>query len=115
MIAKAPKVDRSGLYELHAGICQALANAKRLEIIDRLREGEMSVTELTSALQVSQSNLSQHMALMRQKGIVLARREGTNVYYRLANPKILKACNLMRQVLLEHLEAGAELAQTART
>ena len=105
---------KPSLYELHASICQVLANPKRLEIIDRLRAGEKSVSDLATALEVSQSNLSQHMGLMRQKGIVLARREGTNVYYRLANPKILKACDLMRQVLLEHLEAGAELALTAR-
>lgn len=105
---------KPSLYELHASICQVLGNPKRLEIIDCLREGEKSVTELTSAIEVSQSNLSQHLALMRQKGMVLARRQGVNVYYRLADPKILKACDLMRQVLLEHLEAGAELAQAAR-
>ncbi|MBI4316662.1 MAG: ArsR family transcriptional regulator, partial [Chloroflexi bacterium] len=48
---------------------------------------------------------------MRQRGIVAARREGLNVYYRLGNSKITTACDLMRQVLLEHLEAGAELAR----
>ncbi len=105
---------KPSLYELHASICQVLANPKRLEIIDRLRDGEKSVTELASAIEASQSNLSQHLALMRQKGLVLTRREGLNVFYRLADPKILKACDLMRQVLLGHLEAGAELAQAAR-
>ena len=101
----------SQLYELHASICQTLANPKRLEVIDRLRDGEHSVTELAEAMKISQANLSQHLAVMRQKGIVATRREGLNVYYRLSNPKIIKACDLMRQVLLEHLEAGAELAR----
>ncbi len=101
----------SQLYELHASICQTLANPKRLEVIDRLRDGEQSVTELADAMKISQANLSQHLAVMRQKGIVATRREGLNVYYRLSNPKIIKACDLMRQVLLEHLEAGAELAR----
>lgn len=101
----------SQLYELHASICQTLANPKRLEVIDRLRDGEQSVTELADAMKISQANLSQHLAVMRQKGIVDTRREGLNVYYRLSNPKIIKACDLMRQVLLEHLEAGAELAR----
>ena len=101
----------SQLYELHASICQTLANPKRLEVIDRLRDGEQSVTELAEAMKISQANLSQHLAVMRQKGIVATRREGLNVYYRLSNPKIIKACDLMRQVLLEHLEAGAELAR----
>ena len=99
----------SQLYELHASICQTLANSKRLEVIDRLRDGEQSVSELAEAMKIGQANLSQHLAVMRQKGIVATRREGLNVYYRLSNPKIIRACDLMRQVLLEHLEAGAEL------
>ena len=103
------------LYELHASICQTLANPKRLEIITHLRNGEKSVTELTGAMQISQANLSQHLGLMRQKGIVVARREGLNIYYRLSNSKIIQACDLMRQVLLENLETGAVLVKATRT
>ena len=100
------------LYELHASICQTLANPKRLEIIDRLRNRELSVTELAGVLEISQANLSQHLSLMRQRGIVTTRRDGLNVFYKLSNPKIIQACDLMRQVLVEHLEAAAELART---
>jgi ArsR family transcriptional regulator len=99
------------LYKLHAAICHTLANPKRLEVIDKLRGQELSVTELAKALEISQANLSQHLALMRERGILTTRREGLNVYYSLSNPKIIQACDLMRQVLLEHLEAGAELAR----
>lgn len=99
------------LYKLHASICQTLANPKRLEIIDKLRIGDMSVTKLAEVLGISQSNLSQHLAIMRQKGIVTTRREGLSVHYRLSNPKITQACDLMRQVLLEHLETSTELAR----
>jgi ArsR family transcriptional regulator len=102
------------LYQLHARICHILANPRRLEIIDTLRTREMSVTELAGALEISQSNLSQHLALMRQRGILASRREGLNVFYSLSNPKITQACDLMRQVLLEYLEAGAELAHNNR-
>ncbi|MEW5828259.1 MAG: metalloregulator ArsR/SmtB family transcription factor [Chloroflexota bacterium] len=102
------------LFELHANICQTLANPKRLEIITHLRDSEKTVSELTEAMQISQANLSQHLALMRQKGIVTARREGLNIYYRMSNPKIIKACDLMREVLLENLESGAVLVGTAR-
>ena len=56
--------DRT-LYAMHALICQTLANPKRLEIIDTLREGERSVGDLAEALEVSQSNVSQHLAVMR--------------------------------------------------
>ena len=103
------------IYKLHAGICHTLANPKRLEIIDKLRTRELSVTELTEALEISQANLSQHLSLMRQRGMVTTRREGSNIYYSFSNPKIIQACDLMRQVLLEHLEDGAELARKEST
>jgi ArsR family transcriptional regulator len=102
--------DRN-LYKLHASICHTLANPKRLEIIDKLRVGELSVTELVEALEISQSNLSQHLSVMRQRGIVTTRREGLNVFYRLSNSKITQACDLMRQVLLENLEADVAVAR----
>lgn len=102
--------DRN-LYKLHASICHTLANPKRLEIIDKLRVGELSVTELVEALEISQSNLSQHLSVMRQRGIVTTRREGLNVLYRLSNSKITQACDLMRQVLLENLEADVAVAR----
>ena len=102
--------DRN-LYKLHASICHTLANPKRLEIIDKLRLGELSVTELVEALEISQSNLSQHLSVMRQRGIVTTRREGLNVFYRLSNSKITQACDLMRQVLLENLEADVAVAR----
>lgn len=108
-------MNKKNLYKLHAGICHTLASPKRLEIIDTLRERELSVTELATALEISQSNLSQHLALMRERGILTARREGLNVFYALSNPKIIHACQLMREVLLEHLEAGAELARNEAT
>lgn len=102
------------MYELHARICQTLSNPKRLEIIDCLRDGELPVSSLAEQTNISQANLSQHLAIMREKGIVIARREGMNVYYQLSNPKIIQACELMRQVLLEHLETCGELAETSR-
>ena len=102
------------LFGLHASICQTLANPKRLEIIARLRAGEKTVTELAEAMRISQANLSQHLALMRQKGILLARREGVNIHYRISNPKIVRACDLMRQVLLENLETDVRLVRASR-
>jgi ArsR family transcriptional regulator len=98
------------LYELHASICHTLSNPKRLEVIDCLRDGELPVTKLAELTEISQANLSQHLAIMREKGIVIGRREGINVFYRLSNPKIIHACDLMREVLLERLAEDAELA-----
>jgi ArsR family transcriptional regulator len=98
---------------MHAAICQTLAHARRLEIIERLRKGEQTVGDLAEALGISQPNVSQHLALMRRAGIVVGRREGLNIWYRIASPKIVRACALMREVLMENLEAGGRLAEAA--
>ena len=91
------------LFVLHAEICKTLANPKRLEILNALRGGEASVAEMVRTLRLPKANVSQHLAVLRSRGVVKARREGLNVYYRVANPKIIRACNLMREVLMEHL------------
>jgi DNA-binding transcriptional ArsR family regulator len=98
-------------YTLHANICQTLAHPKRLEVVDRLRGWEMSATALAEALEVSQPNLSQHLTLVRQKRIDASRRARQDVYYRLASPKIVKACDLMREPSVEHLGIGLALAR----
>lgn len=103
------------LFQLHAQVCQALANPKRLEILDALRSGERSVGELTEVLDIRKANVSQHLAVLRAKGIVVARREGQTIFYRLATPKVIQACDLMRQVLLEHLEHSGRLARSVRS
>ncbi len=91
------------IYEIHASICQCLANPKRLEIIHILGSREMVVTDLAEKMGITKANLSQHLAIMRDKGILKSRREGTNIYYSLANPKVIQACDIMREVLFEHL------------
>ena len=99
------------LYELHASICKALSHPKRLEILDYLRDGEKHVKELAAALDISQSALSRYLAAIRSTGIVVPRRDGQNVYYRLSDPRVIEACDAMRDVLLQYLEAGGQLAE----
>jgi len=102
--------DRS-LFDLHAQICQALGNAKRLEILEALRQRERSVGELAAVLGIRKPNVSQHLMVLRAKGIVAARREGQAIFYRLTSPKVTQACDLMREVLLERLKQGARMAR----
>ena len=99
------------IYEVHASICQCLANPKRLEIIHILDTREMPVTELADKMGITKANLSQHLAIMRDKGILKSRREGTNIYYSLANPKVIQACDIMREVLFEHLRERERLVR----
>jgi ArsR family transcriptional regulator len=96
------------IYELHAGICKTLANAKRIEIINLLRSGEKPVGWLLEKTGLSKANLSQHLSIMRQQGIVKARKAGLNVFYRISNPKIVRACDLMREVLFEQMKEKEE-------
>jgi ArsR family transcriptional regulator, virulence genes transcriptional regulator len=100
------------LWEMQADICQTLANPKRLQILNLLQKGEFSVGAMVEALKVAKANLSQHLSVMRQKGILATRREGTMIYYRLATPRITEACKIMRQVLLEVLVAKEAFSQT---
>ena len=97
------------LLELQARICHILANPKRLEILYTLADGEMTAGELARAVDTTTANLSQHLALMRQYGLVESRKEGLNVYYRLALREILEACQAVRNVLLEYLRRSAAL------
>ncbi len=100
------------LWEMQADMCQILANPKRLQIINLLKWGELSVGALVKAMGVAKPNLSQHLSVMRQKGILSTRREGTTIFYRLAVPNITEACEIMREVLLQALSAKSERLQT---
>jgi len=99
------------LYEMHAGVCASLANAKRIEIIDLLQDGEKKAGTLAREMGINKANLSQHLQLMKSKGILLSRREGVLNYYSIANPKIVTACQLMREVMMDQLENISKLQQ----
>ena len=94
----------NNIFILHANICKTLANPRRLEIIAALRDEEFTATQLTQKIHISKANLSQHMSILIEKGVVLSRREGINVFYKLSDERITKACDLMRDVLIKNLE-----------
>lgn len=98
---------RDEIYQLHAQICRALADPKRLLIINELREGEKSVGELVAALGLSQANVSQHLGVLREKLLVTPRRDGTTIYYSLPNPKVVQAFDLLREVMADLLAEQA--------
>jgi len=107
------------IFELHADVCRTLSNPKRLKILNALRDGEMPVSQILAKMgRIGKANLSQHLAVMRQKGVVATRREGNLIYYRISSPKIIQACDLMREVLFEQLAGKGALflryAESAR-
>lgn len=92
------------LYQMHASICKTFTAPVRLMIIGQLKDGQKTVSEIEQILGIRQATLSQHLAVLREKGIVVSERQGQNIYYKISNRKILKACQLMKEVLLEQIE-----------
>ena len=100
------------VYTIHAEMCKVFSNPTRLKILNLLRDKEMSVTELTEKAGLSQSNISQHLSIMKSKEIVIAERKSKNVYYKLTNPKIIKAFDIIREVLIEKLKKNEKIIKT---
>ena len=99
------------LFRLKAELCKTFADPKRLMIINELRAGERSVGDLVAKLGSPQAVVSRHLAVLRNRGIVVARREGTSMYYRLANPRIVEACDIVHSILMDNLARDRELAE----
>ena len=85
-------------------MCKVFSNSTRLEILNLLRDKQLSVTELIEKTRLSQANISQHLSIMKSKGIVISDRKGKNIYYKLTTPKIIKAFDIIRDVLAERLK-----------
>jgi ArsR family transcriptional regulator len=86
------------LRDRSAAVARALADAKRLCVVERLADGERSVSELSRDVGCQVPNMSQHLAVLRSAGIVASRREGNTVFYRLADQSVLEVYRLLQQV-----------------
>ncbi len=101
------------LFLLHAEVCRTLGHPTRLRIVYLLGQGELPAGELAVRAGVSPANVSQHLAALRAAGIVEVERRGNRLFYRLASREVARACDLMRQVLLERLERETRLLGAA--
>ena len=97
------------IYAYHAEMCQVFSHPKRLEVINILRDGEMTVSELAQRLGLTVGNLSQHLSMMKERHILLSRKEGNMVYYRIMNPKLIRCFDMMREMLFEQIRQDAAL------
>ncbi len=107
MLAPAEKQ----VLRLQSEICKTLSHPKRLEILHELRDGEKTVGELCAATGLRQANVSQHLALMRHHKMVVERRVGNAVFYRVADKRINKACDIMREVLIHRASEDSKLVR----
>jgi ArsR family transcriptional regulator len=105
------RASNDEIFRLHANVCKGLGDPKRLLIINALRDGERSVSDICEELGIPQANISQHLSILRDKGLVKARKDGQRVHYTLSSPRIVEAMDLLRQVMVESF---GELAQVVR-
>lgn len=101
----------SQLFELHADLLKSLAHPRRLEIIQLLQDQELPVTDIHTMLDLPQANISQHLMILRDFDILKTRREGKQIYYQLTDPKILQACELIREFLIDHHQIDSNIPE----
>jgi ArsR family transcriptional regulator, virulence genes transcriptional regulator len=100
------------LYRMKAELCKTFADPTRLMIISELLTGEKVVGNLVETLGLPQPLVSRHLAVLRERGIVVSRREGASVYYRLSDPKIVEACDLVHNILLNQIANNRKFADS---
>ena len=97
MVTEAPTI-REDVHQRSAVIGRALSDPKRLCVLESLANGEVSVSDLSSVVGCQVPNMSQHLAVLRAAGLVTTRRDGSTVYYRLADPRVLEAYRLIQAI-----------------
>jgi len=91
-------IDQEEDIQQAAHAIKAIAHPLRLKILCVLNDQEMIVQDIVSHVGTSQSNISQHLAILRDKGVLAARKEANRVFYRIGDPRTLKLVGLMRDV-----------------
>ncbi|PIR17035.1 MAG: transcriptional regulator [Deltaproteobacteria bacterium CG11_big_fil_rev_8_21_14_0_20_49_13] len=117
-MSASKKIDRpfgvAALYEHHADMCKVFSHPVRLMILNILRESEKNVAEIAGALEIPLGTVSPHLLMMKRRRVLCSRREGTQIFYRLAHPRILDAFDLIQKILCERLIEEGSLASHAK-
>lgn len=115
-MARRPKAKRKSttdldrlIYQRQSQICKAFANPVRIQILEMLGQRNRYVAELLEELGISKPNLSQHLAILRNSGVVTTSRIGKQMSCTLAMPEVKSACELIRNVLRKQLDEGRKL------
>ena len=97
------------LRRFKAGVFQVLAHPTRIHIIECLRDGEQSVSAILDRIAVEPANASQHLSVLRSKGLVVSRKEGNQVFYGLRDPMLIEVLDAMRAHFRAHLEESVAM------
>jgi len=96
------------IQQIKAEFFKALAHPARIRILEILTERERSVAELIPEVGLESSHLSQQLGVLRRANLVVTRKSGNNVYYRLADPRLAKLLDLTKQILIDYLTAARD-------
>lgn len=99
------------IYLLYEKICQGIGDPKRILILYELSRAPRCVNDLADALGMPQSTTSRHLKVLRERSMVNAERDGASIIYSLADPRIIQALDIMRQILRAILQREATLAE----
>ncbi len=89
------------VFQLHTDLLKAMAHPKRLEIVHLLRDQTLNVTQMQTMLDLPQANLSQHLSILRQNGVVACKKDGKQIQYHLTHQNYIKASDLLRHILID--------------
>jgi DNA-binding transcriptional ArsR family regulator len=105
---------RKQLSDFKADFFKALAHPLRISILDALRDGELTVNELSQLFDVAQANASQQLAVLRNRNIVITRKEGANVYYSVSDESIFKLLDVAKEIFNHHLVGVRSMLEEVR-
>jgi DNA-binding transcriptional ArsR family regulator len=104
-----PPITEEEISLIHRYICEGIGDPKRLTLLYLVAQRPHNVTELTEALGVAQPTVSHHLRILRERGLVLAERDGTSIYYALADSRLLEAIEIMRGVVADLVREQASV------
>jgi ArsR family transcriptional regulator len=102
-VTQAQRNQTVKLTQFKAEFFKALSNPLRIRILDELRNGELTVSEIRDCLDVALPNVSQQLAVLRGKNLVTSRKQGINIYYACSDPKIFKLLDVAKEIFNAHL------------
>ncbi|MDH4208730.1 MAG: metalloregulator ArsR/SmtB family transcription factor [Anaerolineae bacterium] len=102
---------REEIDQLHAELCQGVADPNRIAILYALRDGSKNVSELMETLEMSRATATRHLKVLRESAMVTTERDGVSIYYSLADERVIQALDLLREVLAGILAQRKTLAE----
>jgi len=104
-----PPMTEEEIILFHSYVCEGIGDPKRLRLLYLVSERAQNVTELTQALNIAQPTVSHHLRILRERGLVTAKRDGTSIYYSLGDPRILDAIDILRSFVADLFKERASV------